>query len=133
MVFLVVLSEECKRRQLLLRDMQYGSNITSFSLSWDPGGCPLQLICDAHSVDLEMNNENDNIVGIGERQEVGAWLVVGKILSCSGLGKHEHKHDWVSSNNGKTEQQLCGVIRLWDPGVSQAETIFFHLGFLGRR
>jgi hypothetical protein len=58
-VFLVgvVRSEECKLQQLLLREMQYDSNVASFSLSWDSGGYSLQLICHPTSVGLQMNHE----------------------------------------------------------------------------
>jgi hypothetical protein len=128
-VFLMVLSE-CNLYPLLLKEMQYGSNIASFSLSWDPGGYLLRLIFHASGADLEINHGTDNSVGLDERQDVGVWLVLGKFppwrLSCFRLEKHEHQHDWVSSNNGKSVQQLYGIIRMCDPGISQAKTIFVH-------
>lgn len=72
--------------------------------------------------------------GLGERQEVGDWYVVGKIplwrLGYFRLGKQEHQYNLSSSSNPKFMKQLGGIIRLWDPAISEAETIFYHFEIL---
>jgi len=64
-------------RAAVLREMQYGNSIATLLLPWNLGDCrSLQVVCYGTGVGLELNHENDNSVGLGERQ-VGAWHVLG--------------------------------------------------------
>jgi hypothetical protein len=121
-VFSVVPSEEGNHQQLLAREMQHGTDLATVLLwRWDPGDWrSLQFVCYTTGIVLEMNNEDDN-----------------RLRGCS-PGKCEHLHDLHrkiigSSINKEILQQLCGIARLWDPGISTAETNVFHPGIWATR
>jgi hypothetical protein len=84
-VFPAVLSEKCQQ-ELLLREMQYASNVATFSLSWDPGGFSLQLMCHTtggvNLVCLIMTTRKQKVQLSGEMQhevaQCNLWFYLGR-------------------------------------------------------